>query len=85
MVNILKQCVLEVEIELLEDGRYIADCPDFEGCHAEGDTPADALENLEEVARMTIDLCREKGLPLPPEYDESTGTDIIKTRMVLAA
>jgi len=81
----LKQYVLEVEIEQLEDGRYIADCPEFEGCHAEGDTPADALENLEEVARMIIDLCREKGLPLPPEYDESSSAKVIKTRMVLAA
>ena len=85
MARALKQYVLEVEIEQLEDGRYIADCPDFEGCHAEGDTPADALENLEEVARVIIDLCREKGLPLPPEYDESSGTGAIKTRMVLAA
>ncbi len=85
MANVLKQYVLDVEIEQLEDGRYIADCPDFEGCHAEGDTPAEALENLEEVARMIIDLCREKGLPLPPEYGESPNTKAIKTRMVLAA
>jgi antitoxin HicB len=85
MASALKQYVLEVEIEQLEDGRYVADCPGFEGCHAEGDTPAEALENLEEVARMIIDLCREKGLPLPPEYDESTEARVVKTRMVLAA
>jgi len=84
MASTLKQYVLEVEIERLEDGRYIADCPDFEGCHAEGDTPADALSNLEEVARMIIDLCREKGLPLPPEYEES-GEGRVKTRVVFAA
>jgi predicted RNase H-like HicB family nuclease len=84
MVSTLKQFVLDVEIEQLEDGRYLADCPDFEGCHAEGDTPADALENLEEVARMVIDLCREKGLPLPPEY-RSSADQKIKTRLVLAA
>ena len=85
MASALKQYVLEVEIEQLEDGRYIADCPDFEGCHAEGDTPAEALENLEDVVRIIIDLCREKGLPLPPEYDESSAPKVIKTRMVLAA
>jgi antitoxin HicB len=85
MASALKQYVLEVEIEQLEDGRYIADCPDFEGCHAEGDTLAEALGNLEEVARMIIDLCREKGLPLPPEYDESSAAKVVKTRMVLAA
>jgi len=85
MASALKQYVLEVEIEQLEDGRYTADCPDFEGCHAEGDTPAEALENLEEVARTIIDLCREKGLPLPPEYDESTHSRVVKTRIVLAA
>ena len=84
MGNTLKQFVLEVEIERLEDGRYIADCPDFEGCHAEGDSPAEALENLEEVARMVIDLCREKGLPLPAEYHGEAESKI-KTRLVLAA
>jgi len=85
MVSALKQYVLEVEIEQLEDGRYIADCPEFEGCHAEGDTPSEALENLEDVARIIIDLCREKGLPLPPEYDQSNAPKVIKTLMVLAA
>ncbi len=85
MARLVKQYVLEVEIERLEDGRYIADCPEFEGCHAEGDTPSEALENLEEVARMVIDLCREKGLPLPPEFGESSEPKVIKTRMVLVA
>ena len=85
MASALKQYLLEVEIEQLEDGRYIVDCPDLEGCHAEGNTPAEALENLEDVARIIIDLCREKGLPLPPEYDESTAPKVIKARLVLAA
>jgi hypothetical protein len=39
MARALKQYVLEVEIEELEDGRYIADCSDFEGCHAEETRP----------------------------------------------
>jgi predicted RNase H-like HicB family nuclease len=84
MTTTLKQYVLDVEIERLEDGRYIADCPDFEGCHAEGSTPAEALENLEEVARMIVDLCREKGLRLPPEY-EGSAEEKVKTRLVFAA
>jgi len=80
-----KRYVLDVEIERLDDGRYIADCPDFEGCHAEGETPSDALENLEEVARMILDLCRQKGLPLPPELDEGGGPQVIRARLVVAA
>ena len=59
--------VLPVEVERLEDGRYLAVCPTLEGCHAEGDTIAEALENVEDVARVLVELSLEQGLPLPAE------------------
>jgi predicted RNase H-like HicB family nuclease len=59
--------VLPVEVETLEDGRFLAVCPTLQGCHAEGDTIAQAIENVEDVARIIIELCIEEHLPLPEE------------------
>ncbi len=59
--------VLPVEVETLEDGRFLAVCPTLQGCHAEGDTIAEAIENIEDVARIIVELCIEKGLQLPEE------------------
>lgn len=59
--------VLPVEVETLEDGRFLAVCPTLQGCHAEGDTIAEVLENIEDVARIIVELALEKGLPLPEE------------------
>ena len=59
--------VLSVEVETLEDGRFLAVCPTLQGCHAEGDSIAEALENIEDVARIIVELAIEKGLPLPEE------------------
>ena len=59
--------VLPVEVEALEDGRFLAVCPTLQGCHAEGDTIAEALENVEDVARIIVELALENNLPLPEE------------------
>jgi hypothetical protein len=37
---------LSIEIELLEEGVYLASCPAIQGCHAEGRTIGEALDNL---------------------------------------
>lgn len=58
---------LAIEIELLEEGGYLAVCPILQGCHAEGETVAEAIENVEDVARNLIELMRGDGVPLPPE------------------
>ncbi len=81
----VKQYRLRVEVEVLEDGRYLAVCPDLEGCHAEGDTIAEALDYIEDVARIIIELCREKHLPLPPEFEGDAGPAIVKAELVVTA
>lgn len=54
---------LPMEIELLEEGLYLASCPAIQGCRAEGHTIGEALDNLQSVARVIYKLCQEKGLP----------------------
>jgi len=54
---------LPVEIKRLEEGLYLASCPAIQGCHAEGRTIGEALDNLQSVAKVIYELCKEKGLP----------------------
>jgi len=54
---------LPIEMERIEEGVYLANCPVIQGCHAEGRTIGEALDNLQGVARVIYELCRDKGLP----------------------
>jgi len=56
-----------VVVEPLEEGGYYAECPILPGCHVEGATYLEALENLEDAIRIHIEGRLEFGDPLPPE------------------
>ncbi|MBC8447939.1 MAG: type II toxin-antitoxin system HicB family antitoxin [Chloroflexi bacterium] len=60
---------LPVEIEFLEEGLYLASCPAIQGCHAEGRTIGESLDNLQSVAQVIHDLCQEKGQPFVTEKE----------------
>ena len=75
--------LLAVVVERLEEGRFLASCPGLQGCHAEGNSIAEALENLEDVARIHIQLSMEKGLPLPPTSGEGEETTVVRAEMVV--
>ena len=79
----MKKYRLNVEVEPLEDGRFLAVSPDLQGCLAEGDTIAEAIENVEDAARVIIQLCMEKGWPLPPELLSDEESPIIKAEVVV--
>jgi predicted RNase H-like HicB family nuclease len=52
-----------------EDGGYIADIPDLESCSAFGETPEQALAELEQAKEAWIEAARESGRPIPtPRY-----------------
>lgn len=57
-----KRIELPIEIETLTEGGVLALCPDIKGCHAEGKTIGQALDNLRDVARGIYELCQEKNL-----------------------
>ena len=46
---------------------YRAEIPALQGCRACGDTPAETLGELREVAKTIFQLRKEKGESLPPE------------------
>ena len=61
---------LSVDIERLEEGGYLASCADVPGCHAEGRTIGEAIDNLRDVARVIYELCQGKGLPFLKDVPE---------------
>ncbi|MEK7528670.1 MAG: type II toxin-antitoxin system HicB family antitoxin [Patescibacteria group bacterium] len=43
-----------VYIEQDEDGVFVGSIPSIPGCHAQGDTQEEMLENLDEVTRLCL-------------------------------
>lgn len=61
----MRRLVIPVEVETLEEGGFFAVCPLIHGCHAVGDSLPEALDNLEDVARVLLELLEEDGQPIP--------------------
>jgi predicted RNase H-like HicB family nuclease len=49
-----------------EDGGYIADIPDLESCSAFGNTPEQALAEVERAKQAWLEAARGAGKPIPP-------------------
>ena len=51
------------------DGGYIADIPDLEACSAFGETPAEALAEVEAAKKAWLEAARAEGKQIPqPRY-----------------
>ena len=52
-----------------DDGGYIADIPDLEACSAFGDTPDEALQEVQKAKSLWIEAAKAEGKPIPaPKY-----------------
>ena len=49
-----------------EDEGYIADIPDLVTCSAFGETPEEALREVETAKHAWIEAARAEGKPIPP-------------------
>jgi predicted RNase H-like HicB family nuclease len=51
------------------DGAWVADVPDLRSCSAYGDSPVEALAEVEKAMEAWLAVAREDGLPIPePRY-----------------
>lgn len=50
----------QVLIQRDEDGKYIVSCPAIKGCHSQGDTYEEALENIKEAMELCVEHLAEK-------------------------
>lgn len=52
-----------------EDQCWLADVPDLTYCTAHGDTPHEAVAEVEKALELWLDVAREDGRPIPePHY-----------------
>jgi predicted RNase H-like HicB family nuclease len=52
-----------------EDNGYIADIPDLDACSAFGETPQEALQEVEVARELWLAAARAEGKPIPePRY-----------------
>lgn len=63
----------QVIIEQDEDGYYVADVPALRGCHAQGKTFEEAIEQVREVILMCVQEMREDGIEIEAHYPEVIG------------
>lgn len=55
----VKIFLYSVIIEPCREGGYFASCPVLQGCHAEGKTYAEVIENIEDVIKAHIEIRRK--------------------------
>ena len=63
----MKRYRYTVTIEKDEDGVFLASCPAFPGCHTQGDTYEEAMENIRDAINLNIAARRDLGEPIPIE------------------
>ena len=61
----MSEILLNLKVEPLEEGGYLATSPDLNGLVAQGRTVAETMEIAQDVAKKIIESCIEHGDPLP--------------------
>jgi predicted RNase H-like HicB family nuclease len=59
-----------VLIEQDEDGIYVAEVPALPGCLSQGDTRAEALNNIKEAIAAYLESLEDHDEPIPPPISE---------------
>jgi len=55
-----------------DNGTFVAHLPAIPGCHAMGDTPVEAQQELQHVFAMIQEEYAEQNKPLPPDCKVTT-------------
>lgn len=82
MENRIDYLKLNYPIELIRDterGGFFAAHPDLPGCAAQGETPEQAIANLDDARNLWIETRLEDGLPVPlPLSEEPSGRVLLR-------
>ena len=54
-----------ITLEQHKEGGYFASCPVFQGCHAEGKSIGEAIDNIRDVIHLHIEARKKFGEPTP--------------------
>jgi antitoxin HicB len=61
----MSEILIDIRIEPLDEGGYLATSDELEGLVAQGRTVAETMEIAQDVARKLLESYREHGDPLP--------------------
>ncbi|KAF1078450.1 type II toxin-antitoxin system HicB family antitoxin [Methanogenium sp. MK-MG] len=50
---------LDIVLEKEEDGGYSVHCPALKGCHSQGKTREEALENMQEAIELYLEVAHD--------------------------
>jgi len=64
----MPETVINLDVESLPEGGYVATSPDLPGLVAQGRTMAECAEIAQDVARKLIESYVEHGDPLPKNF-----------------
>jgi predicted RNase H-like HicB family nuclease len=56
-----KTLLYPVTIEVCKEGGFFASCPSLQGCHAEGETYSEVIENIEDVIKAHLEIRKKHG------------------------
>ena len=62
--------IFNVIIDRDEDGYWIVECPAIPGCFSQGDTKAEALENIKDAIKICLEVRADRGMPLTVETSQ---------------
>ncbi len=63
----------DIHLEGLEEGGYFATIPLLKGCMSDGETPVEAVKNLEEAKTLWLEGAIEQNMAIPePTYHDYT-------------
>lgn len=57
--------IFTINIEPCEEGGFFANCPVLQGCHAEGETYGEAIDNITDVIKAHIEVKRKNKEIIP--------------------
>jgi predicted RNase H-like HicB family nuclease len=72
----MKEIFLEVHLEPLPEGGFVATSDELPGLVAQGRTATETLEIAQDVARKLIESYREHGDELPPRLQAATPSSV---------
>ena len=79
----MKKYKVRVIIEPCEEGGYFATCPALQGCHAEGETYLEALENIQDIIWIHLESRAELGALTSDQAEVASALDTFKVELLV--
>ncbi len=62
LTNVLNQASLNIQLQEIEDGYFVAECVDIPGCISQGSTRDEALVNIVDAISVCLEIITERAV-----------------------